>query len=138
MEDSSLKARMALAIRVCVLTLVAHIGKSHVGDLPGGHRIVSRQCWNVPFGPGPLMATAPGAPERTDKIVEGELASYCTMSNAQSYTLSSREAKKPVYAMAVVANASGDSRGITYGVEKNSNPREGAPAHCEGNDGDAL
>ena len=64
------------------------------------------------------MAAAPGAPEHTDQIVEGELASYCTMSNVQSYTLSSREAKKPVYAMVAVANASGDSRGITYGVDK--------------------
>ena len=64
------------------------------------------------------MATAPGAPEHTDEIVEGELASYCTMSNVQSYTLSSREAKKPVYGMVVVANASGDSSGIIYGVGK--------------------
>ena len=100
----------------CVLSLVAHIGNSKIDTLPSGHRIASRQCWNVPFETSTTSAI--GNPEHTDTKLEGELASYCTMSNVQCYTLSSREGKKPVYAMVVVANAYDGTRGITYMVDK--------------------
>ena len=32
----------------CVLTFIAHTGKSHVDTLPSGHRIVSNDIWNTP------------------------------------------------------------------------------------------
>ena len=100
----------------CVLSLVVHIGNSKVDSLPNGHRIASRQCWNVPFET-PTKAEI-GAPEHADTKLEGELASYCTLSNVQCYTLSSREGKKPVYAMVLVANVYGGTNGITYMVDK--------------------
>ena len=100
----------------CVLSLVAHIGNSKMDALPNGHRIASRRCWNVPFAP-PAKSDSE-APEHADTKLEGELASYCTMSNVQCYTLSSREGKKPVYAMVVVASVYGSTHGIIYMVDK--------------------
>ena len=100
----------------CVLSLVAHVGKSKVDELPGGHRIVSGECWNVPFETSTMQDS--GAPEHADTKLEGELASYCTMSTVQCYTLSSREGKKPVYAIVVVASAYGGTHGHTYMVHR--------------------
>ena len=100
----------------CVLSLVAHVGKSKVDELPSGHRIVSGQCWNVPFEPSTMNDT--GAPDHADTKLEGQLASYCTMSTVQCYTLSSRQAKKPVYAMVLLGNAYIGTDGITYMVDK--------------------
>ena len=96
----------------CVLSLAVHIGNSKVDPLPNGYRIASRQCCNVPFE----KPTNPeiGAPEHADTKLEGELASYCTLSNVQCYTLSPREGKKPVYAMVLVANVYGGTNGIKY------------------------
>ena len=100
----------------CVLSLVAHVGNSKIDALPNGHRIASRQCWNIPFET-PTKSDGDG-PTHADKQLEGEITSYCTMSNVQWYTLSSREAKKPVYAMVVVASACEKTHGITYMVDK--------------------
>ena len=100
----------------CVLLLVAHIGKSKIDNLPSGHRIASSHCWNVPFETSTMENS--GAPEHADTKLEGELASYCTMSTVQCYTLSSREGKKPVYAVVVLANASSGTHGVTYMVDK--------------------
>ena len=102
----------------CVLSLVAHIGKSKIESLPSGHRIVSRQCWNVPFETPVLDTTDSGAPKHADTMFEGQLASYCTMSTVQSYTLSSREGKKPVYAMVLLGSAYTGTDGVTYMVDK--------------------
>ena len=33
----------------CVLSLIAHTGRSVISDLVGGHKLVSKHCWNVPF-----------------------------------------------------------------------------------------
>ena len=100
----------------CVLSLVAHIGKPKIDNLPSGHRIASIHCWNVPFETSTMEDN--GAPEPADTKLEGELASYCTMSTVQCYTLSSREGKKPVYAAVVLANASSGTHGVTYMVDK--------------------
>ena len=65
----------------CVLSLLAHVGRSETVELEGGHKIISRGCWNVPF-----MApqkSSDGAPEHADVKVLGEVASYCTMENVQ-------------------------------------------------------
>ena len=59
-----------------------------------------------------------GAPEHAHTQLEGQLASYCTMSTVQCYTLSSREGKKPEYAVVVLANASSGTHGVTYMVDK--------------------
>ena len=100
----------------CVLSLVAHVGKSRVDDLPGGHRIASKECWVVPFTAPTTQVS--GAPEHADVKLQGELASYCTMSNVQCYTLSSRKGKEPVYAMVVLASAHDGTNGTTFIVDK--------------------
>ena len=33
----------------CVLSLVAHTGRSILKDLPGGNKVISKGSWNVPF-----------------------------------------------------------------------------------------
>ena len=33
----------------CVLTLLVHTGKSHVAKLAHGHKIVSKNIWNIPY-----------------------------------------------------------------------------------------
>ena len=34
----------------CVLPLLAHVGRSETLTLDGGHKLISKGCWNVPFG----------------------------------------------------------------------------------------
>ena len=102
-----------------VLSLVAHIGRSVVSDLTGGHKLISKGCWNVPFD---ISATKDdGAPEHADKKVLGEIASYCTVNNVQDYTLTGRSTKQAVYALIVISSvhtASGDAGRLTYMVDK--------------------
>ena len=33
----------------CVLSLVAHFGRSTIKELPGGNKLVSKEIWNIPF-----------------------------------------------------------------------------------------
>ena len=102
-----------------VLSLVAHAGRSVVTDLAGGHKLVSKNCWSVPFEPPATKDS--GAPEHADKKVLGEIASYCTMDNVQDYTLTARNPKQPVYAMIIISNvheASDDPTHLTYMVDK--------------------
>ena len=33
----------------CVLTLVAHIGRSTIKELPGGNKLISKELWTMPF-----------------------------------------------------------------------------------------
>ena len=104
-----------------VISLVAHVGRSQVVDLPGGHKLVSKGCWNVPFENEPGWEDAPeeGAPEHADHKIQGELASYCTAQTVQDYTLTGRKASEPVYAVIIVSgvqNAPGG--GNTYMVDK--------------------
>jgi len=79
----------------CVLTLVAHIGRSTTKELPGGNKLVSKEIWNIPFH-DVTEAPEPGAPEHADKKIIGELASYCTNENVQDYTLTGRKPKEQV------------------------------------------
>ena len=68
----------------CVLSLIAHVGRSDTQNLDGGYKLVSKGCWNVPFE---LSSPPPnGAPEHADVSILGETASYCTMENVQDYT----------------------------------------------------
>ncbi len=92
----------------CVLSLLAPVGRSETIDLEGGHKIVSRACWNIPFQQ--LASRPEGAPEHCDSKINGEVASYCTMENVQDYTLTARKASEPVYALVVVSGVHGGTR----------------------------
>ena len=103
----------------CVLSLIAHLGRSVISDLAGGHKLVSKHCWNVPFEAP--SETEDGAPEHTNKKVSGELASYCTMSNVQDFTLTNRKPKEPVYALIIISNVhlnDSSNENLTYMVDK--------------------
>ena len=100
----------------CVLSLVAHVGKSRVEELTGGNRIASKECWDVPFTASESQAS--GAPEHAEVKLPGELASYCTMDNVQYYSLSPRKGKEPVYAVVVLASAHDSGNGLTIIVDK--------------------
>ena len=65
----------------CVLSLIAHVGRSETHSLDGGHKLISTGCLNVPFEMPPVKAE--DAPELTDTKIIGEAASYCTMENVQ-------------------------------------------------------
>ena len=84
-----------------VLTLIAHVGKSKVSDLPTGHRISSAESWNIPF----QEVQVDGAPEHADMKLNCEIISYCTMENVQYFTLSSRKGREPTYAMVVLGSS---------------------------------
>ena len=88
----------------CVLTLIAHTGKSIVQTTGTGHRIVSKEVWNIPFEL--LLQRQEGAPEHASNRIDGQVASFCTMNNVQYYSLSSTRGKEPVYTMVVISNVS--------------------------------
>ena len=80
---------------------------------------MSKDAWNVPFE-APTTKDD-GAPEHTDKMIQGDLASYCTMENVQDYTLTGRKPKEPVYALIVISSVhegKGDNPRHTYMVDK--------------------
>ena len=102
-----------------MLSLIAHMGRSVCSDLAGGHKLVSKHCWNVPFVV--TSETEDGAPEHANKKVAGELASYCTMSNVQDFTLTTRKPKEPVYALIIISNVhfnDSSNENLTYMVDK--------------------
>ena len=100
----------------CVLTLVAHVGKSRVDDLPGGHRIVSSNCWSIPFGTREEVAE--GAPEYADNKLDANVSPFCTMDNVQYYSLSSRQGREPVYALLVISSVAVAAEKRTFMVDK--------------------
>ena len=100
----------------CVLSLVAHTGRSTVKDLLGGSKLVSKDCWNVPFED--VTNKEDGAPEHADKKIPGELASYCTTQNVQDFTLTSSRPKETVYALIVISSLQEASGVHTYMVDK--------------------
>ena len=102
----------------CVLTLVAHIGRSSIKELPGGHKLVSKEIWNIPFLDEKEFGPECGAPEHADKRISGELASYCTNDNVQDYTLTSRRPKDAVYAVVIISGVQEVSGVTTYMVDK--------------------
>ena len=100
----------------CVLTMIAHTGKSIVQPVGSGHRIVSKEVWNIPFDL--LLDRQESAPEHASRIIDGQVASYCTMDNVQYYTLSSTRAKEPVYAIVVISSVSKHDGKIMYMIDK--------------------
>ena len=100
----------------CVLSLVAHTGRSIMKELPGGTKLISKGGWNVPFEE--VTTKDDGAPEHADKKIPGELASYCTNDNVQDYTLTGRNAKEPVYAMIIISSVQEASGFNTFMVDK--------------------
>ena len=100
----------------CVLSLIAHVGRSTVNNLPGGHKLVSRDCWSVLFEQPTTVED--GAPEHADKKVPGEMASYCTMNNFQDFTLTSRKTKEAVYALIIISSVHEGKDGRTYMLDK--------------------
>ena len=85
-----------------VLSLIAHVGRSETHSLDGGHKLISKGCWNVPFEM--LPDNAEDGPEHIDTKIIGEAASYCTMENVQDYTLSARRPNEPMYALIVISS----------------------------------
>ena len=100
----------------CVLSLVAHTGRSTMKALPGGTKLISKGGWNVPFQEVTTQDT--GAPEHADKKIPGELASYCTNENVQDYTLTGPNPKEPVYAMIIISGVQETSGENTFMVDK--------------------
>ena len=100
----------------CVLTLIAHTGKSNVHPIGTGHRIVSKDVWNIPFDL--LLHRQDGAPEHASKKMDGQVASFCTMNNVQYYSLSSTRGKEPVYAMVLISNVTNHEGQLLYMVDK--------------------
>ena len=100
----------------CVLSLVAHTGRSTMKNLPGGTKLISKGGWNVPFEE--VTTKEDGAPEHTDKKIPGELASYCTNDNVQDYTLTGPNPKEPVYAMIIISSVQEASGVNTFMVDK--------------------
>ena len=110
----------------CVHSLVAHIGRSHIDELAGGHKLISKDCWHVPFEPPTKKDER--APEHAYKRVLGDIASYCTKDNVQDYTLTGRKPKEAVYAVIAISNVHdnpGDCTRLTYMVDKVDRQAEG-------------
>ena len=101
----------------CVLTFIAHTGKSQVAALANGHRIVSKEVWNIPFR-GTAEQADGSAPEHADKKAAGEFASFCTMDNVQYYSLSPTCGKEPVYAIVLISNAIENNAKTMYMIDK--------------------
>ena len=58
----------------CVLSLIAHTGKSIAQPIGKGHRIVSKEVWNIPFDL--LLQRQEGAPEHASNTIDGQVASF--------------------------------------------------------------
>ena len=58
----------------CVFILLVNTGKSHVIQLRHGHKLVSKNIWNIPYEL--LLERDAQAPEYADKRVVGENVSY--------------------------------------------------------------
>ena len=100
----------------CVLSLVAHNGRSIMKELPGGTKLISKGGWNVPFDEA--TEREENAPEHADKKIAGELASYCTNENVQDFTLTGRNPKEPVYALIIISSVQERSGVTTFMVDK--------------------
>ncbi len=100
-----------------ILSLIAHTGRSKIHNLSGGHKIISKDAWSIPFN-GLTFATPPGAPEHADSKLNGELASYCNMNNVQDYTLTARNPKETVYAMILISSVYKTGDLHTYMIDK--------------------
>ena len=86
-----------------VVTLLAHVGKCTVLDLPEGARIASATTWNIPFTS--IETNNDKAPAHCDQEIEAKYVAYCTSSNVQFYTLSSTKPREPTYALVVLGSS---------------------------------
>jgi len=60
-----------------------------------------------------------GAPEHASKMIDGQVASFCTMNNVQYYSLSPPpRSKEPVYAIVVISNVSIHNGKLMYMIDK--------------------
>ena len=100
----------------CVLSLLAHTGKSRVDQLARGHRIVSNKVWNIPFDL--VLDRDAGAPDHADRMAVGEFASFCTMDNVQYYSLSPTRGKEPIYAIVMISSVSMNKDQRMYMIDK--------------------
>ena len=102
----------------CVLTFIVNNGKSRVEPLANGHRIISKEIWNISFNETTESHDST-APEHADTKIDGEFASFCTMDNVQYYSLSSTSGKKePVYALVVISNVVRHGEKMMYMIDK--------------------
>ena len=102
----------------CVLTFIVNNGKSRVETLANGHRIISKEIWNISFNETTESHDS-SAPEHADTKMDGEFASFCTMDNVQYYSLSSTSGKKePVYAIVVISNVVRNGEKMLYMIDK--------------------
>ena len=101
----------------CVLSFIAHTGKSHLASLENGQRLTSKEIWNIPFTGTPEDRDN-SAPEHADKKIAGVFASFCTCNNVQYYTLSPTCGKEPVYAIVVISNVIKGKDGMMYMIDK--------------------
>ena len=83
----------------CVLSLTAHVGRSETQNLDGGHKLISKGRWSVPFEMPSVKMD--GAPEHADAKMLGEVASYCTMENVQDDTLTNCRLSEPMNALLI-------------------------------------
>jgi len=97
-----------------ILTCIAHMGKCDVEDLQKGSRISTANTFLVPFLDGDA-AEVPAEDMLQDKHkLQAKFVAYCTSKNIQNATLTPRNAKRPVYAMALVASAYASGAETTF------------------------
>ena len=99
----------------CVVTLLAHVSKSKVEDLTGGHRIVTKDCYNMLFE---VCCVSEGAPEHTDEPLQAHFGSFCTMDDVQYHSMSEKKPKTPFYSLAAVVSGHDAGGHRTYMVDK--------------------
>jgi hypothetical protein len=102
----------------CVMTILAHVGKCTVHDFQGGHRIATEKTWNVPFENQEAPEVKAEMPPYANDELSAQFISYCTMNNVQCFTLSSRKARQPVYAIVVVGSAHVANKVTTFMMNK--------------------
>ena len=88
-------------------------------ELEGGHKLISKWCWNVPFDEPDSKQD--GAPEHADTKILGGTVPYCTMESVQDYTLTARKTGEAVYALVVISSVRPAAEGgasFNYMVDK--------------------
>ena len=97
-----------------VVTLLAHVGRCVVDDLPSGHRIATAATWNIPFTEGDgSRAPTQGVPAHSDQELDAKYVSYCSSNNVQFYTLSASKPRESIYAL-VVLGSSHVAQGVVH------------------------
>jgi len=97
----------------CVLTFIAHTGKSHGGTLASVHRIASKDIWSMPCIGAPDTRTD-SAPEHAGRTAVSDCAPFCTMDNVQYDSMFPMCGEEPVYAMLVISNFSENDAAVMH------------------------